>query len=77
MIMAHCKRCGYPIKPHYTYCKKCYYELGEPTDTVRKNYRTHKCRSCGTPVQGRYYYCSDCAKRLGFLKEGVNCQRDY
>lgn len=66
--MASCKRCGYPIQPHYTYCKKCFYELGSPKDTVYKNPRTHKCRKCGTPVQGRYYYCSDCAIKLGFMK---------
>lgn len=66
--MASCKRCGYPIQPHYTYCKKCFYELSSPKDTVYKNPRTHKCRKCGTPVQGRYYYCSDCAIKLGFMK---------
>lgn len=67
-MKAHCKRCGYPIQLHYTYCKKCYYELGSPENTVINNSRTHKCRRCGYLIQGRYYYCPDCAKALGFMK---------
>lgn len=66
-MKASCKRCGYLIQPHYTYCKKCYYELGSPKNTVIDNPRTHKCRKCGYPIQGRYYYCPDCAKALGFM----------
>ena len=65
--MAKCKRCGYAIQPHYTYCKKCFYELGSPYGTVLNNTNTHKCRKCGCEISGRYYYCPTCAKKLGFL----------
>ena len=61
-----CKRCGYPIAANYTYCKKCFYELGCPKDTVVNT--EHKCRSCGRTITGRYMYCSFCAAQKGWLK---------
>lgn len=26
--MAYCQRCGEYCQDHYTYCKRCYFELG-------------------------------------------------
>lgn len=65
--MSNCERCGYPVQDHYTYCKKCYYELGEPFGCATK--RVHKCRSCGASITGRYNYCYCCAERKGFYKK--------
>nr|DAH04884.1 MAG TPA: 50S ribosomal protein L2 [Bacteriophage sp.] len=28
--MAYCQRCGEYCQDHYTYCKRCYFELGQP-----------------------------------------------
>ena len=64
--MAFCKRCGSYCADHYTYCKTCYYELGQPFGKATE--RSHKCRECGTTIYGRYNYCMDCAKRKGFIK---------
>lgn len=65
--MAYCQRCGNYCADHYTYCKSCYYELGEPFGKASE--RPHKCRKCGTTIYGRYNYCMSCAKRKGFIKE--------
>lgn len=64
--MAFCKRCGNYCADHYTYCKNCYYKLGQPFGAATE--RGHKCRSCGTIIYGRYNYCQSCATRKGFLK---------
>ena len=64
--MAYCKNCGGYCADHYTYCRKCYFELGQPYGVASQ--RGHKCRSCGTLIRGRYNYCSSCAKRKGFIK---------
>jgi uncharacterized OB-fold protein len=61
--MAKCKRCGYPIQPHYTYCKKCFYELGSPYGTVLNNTNTHK----GSPNLVPYKH--KVAEAEQFLKE--------
>lgn len=67
--MRKCDRCGYPIRDHYTYCKKCYYELRQPFGEATK--KEHKCRSCGATIRGRYSYCATCAKRKGMLDNGI------
>lgn len=67
--MSKCKNCGGYCREHYTYCRDCYYKLGQPFGEATK--KIHKCRSCGTALQGRYSYCYICAKRKGFLKNGI------
>lgn len=64
--MAFCQRCGDYCQNHYTYCKKCYYALGQPYGKAIE--RGHKCRGCGGIIYGRYNYCMSCAKRKGFIK---------
>lgn len=64
--MAYCERCGKYCADHYTYCKDCYYLLGEPFGMATK--RGRKCRKCGTTIYGRYNYCMDCAKKKEFIK---------
>lgn len=63
--MARCKNCNSYCPDQYTYCKKCYYELGEPKGMASQ--RVHKCKKCGLPIKGRYMYCMSCAKRNGYL----------
>ena len=63
--MAYCQRCGKYCVDHYTYCKDCYYKLGEPPGMAIS--RGHKCRKCGTTIYGKYNYCMRCAKNKGYL----------
>lgn len=52
--MAYCQRCGEYCQDHYTYCKRCYFELGQPFGKAVE--RPHKCRKCGCTIYGRYNY---------------------
>ena len=64
--MSYCQRCGEYCQDHYTYCKKCYFELGQPFGKAIE--RPHKCRKCGGTIYGRYNYCLSCAQKKGFIK---------
>ena len=59
--MAYCQRCGEYCQDHYTYCKRCYFELGQPFGKAIE--RPHKCRKCGGTIYGRYNYCLSCAQK--------------
>lgn len=63
--MAKCNRCGAYCADHYTYCRKCYYELGQPFGKATE--RVHKCRGCGANLRGRYSYCENCSRKKGFI----------
>ena len=60
--MAKCERCFAPINERYTYCRKCYEQLGMPKGLVEN--KAHKCRKCGRSITGKYNYCMDCARVL-------------
>lgn len=64
--MDNCERCGKIISANYTYCRDCFYELGQPKNTVIN--KAHKCRRCGRMIRGKYNYCILCAKKNGYLK---------
>lgn len=64
--MAYCERCGKYCADHYTYCRDCYFKLGQLFGMAIS--RGHKCRKCGTTIYGRYNYCLDCEKKKGFIK---------
>ena len=63
--MAYCQRCGEYCQDHYTYCKRCYFELGQPFGKAIE--RPHKCRKCGCTIYGRYNYCLSCAQKKVLL----------
>ena len=65
--MAYCQRCGEYCQDHYTYCKRCYFELGQPFGKAIE--RPHKCRKCGCTIYGRYNYCLSCAQKKGFINK--------
>lgn len=46
--MAYCQRCGEYCQDHYTYCKRCYFELRQPFGKAIE--RAHKCRKCGCTI---------------------------
>ena len=52
--MAKCMKCGAYCREHYTYCRECYFEMGQPYGKATE--RQHKCRSCGATIRGRYSY---------------------
>ena len=60
--MAKCANCGAKINERYTYCRDCFYKLGQPQNTVMNH--THKCRKCKRDIVGKYNYCMSCAKTL-------------
>lgn len=59
--MAKCMKCGAYCREHYTYCRECYFEMGQPYGKATE--RQHKCRSCGATIRGRYSYCYSCAHK--------------
>ena len=44
--MAYCQRCGEYCQDHYTYCKRCYFELGQHLDVMHAT--IHKDRTSDT-----------------------------
>ena len=65
--MAYCQRCGEYCQDHYTYCKRCYFELGQHLDVMHAT--IHKDRTS----DARLFNCRVVHRKFS---TGINTQQN-